>query len=711
MSLTEKIRSVFDDKLFIVTMILVFALLLAFRLSSLYIVCFVRGGDSFGPVSIHILSSVLFLVIYSILYYAFFGKKRQFIIEDKYKFSLRSFLYLFLLLSGLFALSRTAEYFRYSLPEKESVSAVLYSLIGLYTVFLLTYSLIFLKRILLVTKRRDSDRNALIIAVIIAALAGFYYFDLFLVDAVSTSKNIIFILSGFLYLSLAVFSYMLTGTNTWVAELNQKGKGSLLLLAIICLGLSAYGFSVVSDENTLLFKIQEHFIAGMTPFSKILFMMSAAFFLRFSFTVLAALPGGSLLQKKTEELASLQYLNQLAAGSLRKDNISFLDAVNDLSFKTGDAVASWIELYTGKNEVKLASRRNIGPESIETINKNHALTEIFKKFEEPRHFGSIPRTKELHTLFVGFPFEDLILIPLYERDNRIGSLVLLQIREYGFEPGTIKLLKAFGNNLQVVLENHRLLRESVEKERLKNELMLARDMQAKIIPRKMPEFDRYDIAAYFTPAVEVGGDYYDIATLADGRHCILSADVSGKGMTAAFYVAQLKGVMISLAPKSSSPAELLININGVLSRVMERNMFITVTALAFDDCKGQISFARAGHVPVYLRSKGRTRSAVPKGIGIGLVKNPSFEKYLLEETVEFPPGSRCLLVSDGIIELRNPEQEEFGEQRLKEILERDDINTARDLCNKIKLETNKFKRDMPLHDDSTAVAIINRGKR
>ncbi len=166
-----------------------------------------------------------------------------------------------------------------------------------------------------------------------------------------------------------------------------------------------------------------------------------------------------------------------------------------------------------------------------------------------------------------------------------------------------------------------LLRQSAEKERLEEELRIARSIQMSLLPKDRITIPGLSIAALCLPATEVGGDYYDFLPMDEDRVAMLIADVSGKGTSAALYMAELKGLMLSLAIIYDSSRKLLVEANKILSENLDSRSFITMAYAVIDMKNRTMTYARAGHSPIFQVSpngKGdRARVLAPDGLGLG----------------------------------------------------------------------------------------------
>ena len=243
-----------------------------------------------------------------------------------------------------------------------------------------------------------------------------------------------------------------------------------------------------------------------------------------------------------------------------------------------------------------------------------------------------------------------------------------------------------------------LLREQVEKERLEEELRIAREIRA------LPGIR---VAALCIQAAEVGGDYYDVLPLSDTRMGVLVADVSGKGTSAALYMAELKGLVLSLSRIYDSPARLLVEANHILADAMDSRTFVTMTYAVVDTASRSMRFARAGHSPLIPleAASGRTHVHTPPGLGLGLDGGGAFEQILEEKEVPLAPGDFFLFFTDGLSEAMNEGAELFGEARLRRILEESEGLSSEQLRARILDEVESFVGEAAPHDDLTMVVL------
>ena len=266
------------------------------------------------------------------------------------------------------------------------------------------------------------------------------------------------------------------------------------------------------------------------------------------------------------------------------------------------------------------------------------------------------------------------------------------------------------NQMTGSIEN--LLQTAAEKKRMEEELRIARHIQMSLLPRGPLDVAGLAITALCVPAREVGGDYYDFFPLPQNRLGVLIADVSGKGTSAALYMAELKGLVLSLSQIYFSPRQLLTEVNRIISANLDSRSFITMTYAVIDLDQGVATFARAGHTPlIYLSSRGSQSAArvlVPSGMVVGLRIDGAQEKFselLEEQTLELDVGDILVLYTDGITEAMNAESDLFGDSRLSRIVEEHGHLDPAELRERVLREIEAFVGGADQHDDMTMILM------
>jgi sigma-B regulation protein RsbU (phosphoserine phosphatase) len=268
------------------------------------------------------------------------------------------------------------------------------------------------------------------------------------------------------------------------------------------------------------------------------------------------------------------------------------------------------------------------------------------------------------------------------------------------------------NQMTGSIEN--LLQTAAEKKRLDEELRIARQIQMSLLPRGALNFPGLGVTALCVPAREVGGDYYDFFPLGPDRIGVLIADVSGKGTSAALYMAELKGLVLSLSQIYHSPREMLLEVNRIISENLDTRSFITMSYGVIDLGARILTFARAGHTPlIHLPGEGPAgeqdvRVLIPSGLVVGLRIPGAQEKFseLLEE-VRIPLGRGDVFVfyTDGISEAMNRDSDLFGDARLGRLVaEHGHLHTG-ELRERILREIEAFVDGADQHDDMTMILL------
>jgi serine phosphatase RsbU (regulator of sigma subunit) len=266
------------------------------------------------------------------------------------------------------------------------------------------------------------------------------------------------------------------------------------------------------------------------------------------------------------------------------------------------------------------------------------------------------------------------------------------------------------NSMTASIED--LLRQSAEKKRLEEELRIAHEIQMSLLPQGPLVMPGLSVAAVCVPAREVGGDYYDFLPLGDDCVGILIADVSGKGTSAALYMAELKGLVLSLSQIHRSPRELLIAANRIIAKHLDARSFITMTYAVLDLRGRTMTYARAGHTPlIYVPGggidSGSARILAPDGLVLGLkIDNGEiFERLLEEDTIPLQSGDLYLFFTDGISEAMNAHDDCFGEGRLGQFVENHAHLPSDELRERVLREIAAFVGDAPQHDDMTMILL------
>ena len=219
-----------------------------------------------------------------------------------------------------------------------------------------------------------------------------------------------------------------------------------------------------------------------------------------------------------------------------------------------------------------------------------------------------------------------------------------------------------GSNLRGQL----LEQERIERERIEHELRVARSIQQASLPKEVPTLEGWEISPRYQPAREVGGDFYDFHLLSEGRLGVVVGDATGKGVPAALVMSTTCGMLqvAAGALDSSSPGEVLEQVNETLLARIPQNMFVTCFYAILDPRRGHLRYANAGHDLPYLHRNGNAEELKARGMPLGLMPQMGYE----EKQIVLEAGEVTLLYSDGLVEAHDPEGEMFGFPRLRELV-------------------------------------------
>lgn len=620
--------------------------------------------------------------------------------------------------------------------EPNSLSAVLVAhVIGIVAVVCLSIMLRFIQT-LVFHRRKKNTQNHFLVFVLLAGLT--------ILSSTLTGKPLKYdpsanhVVTFILLILTTIFMSLNVVRVGWVTVLNRRQKLLTFLGGIIFTMVTAGLLGAPIGGGITFSDMVESYSLSAGSFMFIVAIFVFLYSITTTVNTLMHLPTAAIYDKKVREINSIYSLSRTINSLFDFDKI--IVTVTNLVCEATNAQASWLEMTNTKNPsfrsqfdfVAVKTRDNFHVHFLELSSKkyltkaydsnpfpsndldySHYLiqpVETILQTKKPIIINQVKRDKMTRDL-KRTPMESLVGVPLISNDEIIGVIYAAKAQQFGFDQDDIAIISAFANQTTVALENTRLVKESLEKERLEQELRIAHEVQMKLIPQQIPLIKNetsttcLDIGAMTLPANEVGGDYYDFVKLADWRMGIVVADVSGKGTSAAFYMAEIKGIIQALAGIYSAPKDLLIAVNEVLYGSMDRKSFITLLYVDFDISKKELRFARAGHCPL-LHVCGEEYNFVrPDGIGLGLDNGILFRNSMTEQVVQVRDDDIFVMYSDGLIEARNPQGDEFGEERLCAAVQSVRTLDAQTIKDKIIQDVNYFAKGVKAHDDLTCVVL------
>lgn len=297
-------------------------------------------------------------------------------------------------------------------------------------------------------------------------------------------------------------------------------------------------------------------------------------------------------------------------------------------------------------------------------------------------------------------------VPIFLKENLIGALNFSKKpsgKEYSEED--IYLLKTIASQTAISFESARLQIEELDKQKLDEELGIARKIQESLLPDKAINVNGLDIEGSSSPAKTIGGDFYDLIKISDKKLLVIVADVSGKGIPAALNLSKVQAMIQFSAKIFKSPKEILQSVNKQIYNKIDRKSFVTIAAGLFDLENNTLKICRAGHNPILAANENEVREINCKGIGLGLDNAKLFDTNLQEIEINLKSGDVFLFYSDGLTEAMNQFKEEFGLQNVKNILRENLGKHAIDIQRNLIDSAKAFKGSAEQNDDITIVTI------
>jgi sigma-B regulation protein RsbU (phosphoserine phosphatase) len=512
--------------------------------------------------------------------------------------------------------------------------------------------------------------------------------------------------------ALGLFGVYLSGHQRWVAYLSQGQK-----LQAIMLQLSIIGFL-----TAFLLYLREAQVNPiiLAPPTQQAFLVLTSFFAVFYgvaglLVTLFNLPIADVYEQRRAEILSLQQLSQIIQRGQTAPEIYqalFTSAVQTIRADAGflDAQLQPTEHVSPLpapllHELTPTDRAAMKTQLVALLAANQA--ELID--------NDLLRSQRLTGL--SHPYGSMAMLPLRSLTHDYGVLVLLKKEQAGFDPEDLSILHTFTTQTVLSLENLQLAQEARISQSAQDELRIAALVQERLIPKRLPTDNWFEIATYAQAAKEVGGDFYDFLHLPGQQLAVLIGDVSGKGVTAAFHTAQMKGIFHALMQPNPlakkdrdrypDPHRFMVLANEALTHCLERSSFITASFYLIDYEAGGFSFARAGHChTLYYHSiKEEVSYFQSEGLGLGILRDASYGRHVKNQFWDYNPGDVMVIYTDGIPEARDGDGNEYGEDRLARMLSESFYQSAEEINQHIRRDVQEFSKGLPLHDDQTLLVI------
>jgi serine phosphatase RsbU (regulator of sigma subunit) len=297
----------------------------------------------------------------------------------------------------------------------------------------------------------------------------------------------------------------------------------------------------------------------------------------------------------------------------------------------------------------------------------------------------------------------LMAVPLSIKNDLFG-VMLIEEAENGrrFRSRRIEIINGIAQQAALAIQNDLLQQEMVVRERLETEVQLARSIQQTFIPQSLPVHAAWQFAARWRTARQVGGDFYDVIELPNGKYGLFIADVADKGMPAALFMALTRTLVRAAVLELDSPADVLRRVNDQLLPDTQQGMFVTAVYGVLDTSLGTFTYVNAGHnPPFWVKNNGAVEKLTRTAVALGVMEQPSMQ----ERAISLEAGDNLLLYTDGLTEAFAPDGSLFGDSRLMDALSMIQASTADEVLIVVEERLNEFIESVPLGDDLTMLSV------
>jgi serine phosphatase RsbU (regulator of sigma subunit) len=412
--------------------------------------------------------------------------------------------------------------------------------------------------------------------------------------------------------------------------------------------------------------------------------------------------GDEVLRRYTERLKVLNEVHKSLDRTLSLEEL--LELILDRAFDNLRPEEGTIFLRGDDGEYYRAATRSIKGDGSKTLYSTSLVQQVVEKGQAALVLDTTvdERFNQAMSL-LDAGVRSLVAAPLLDPTGALGMIVLgstLGIRR--FTEGDMELLTSLASVAAMRIRNTRLAEEALERERLERDVALARQIQVGLLPDALPEIEGWQLYAHNIPSRGVSGDFYQIERIDDGSCAIFVADVSGKGIAASLLTASLEALAAGPIHDAVAPESICERVSHLLFERTPPEKYATGFLSSIDPESGDFTYCNAGHNPgIMLRRDGAVEWLESTGMPLGILPTA---QYGVGE-VAFEPGDTVVLYTDGLTEAENPDEEEYGEERLAELCARHRDRPLEELADAIGDDQDAFVRGVPYADDRTVVLI------
>ena len=346
------------------------------------------------------------------------------------------------------------------------------------------------------------------------------------------------------------------------------------------------------------------------------------------------------------------------------------------------------------NEIRFPVTRGIAGEVART---GHSVN-LPDAYADPRFNPDFDRVS-------GFRTRSMLAVRLADHDDQtVGVLQVLNKRSGPFDARDEEVAGFLGGQAGVAIQRQSLLHHFAEKQRIERDLSIARSIQQGLLPREKPHVPGFDIAGWNQPADETGGDFYDFFSLPDGRFALAIADATGHGIGPALVVAETRALLRALVHQSSSLPAVVSSVHSLLCLDLPDGRFVTLFCGLLDPSRGTVHYVSAAQAPIYVyeAATGMVREFAAQGLPLALMPEATYEE---STDIHLAEGDVLVLLTDGFFEWSRPDGEQFGEERVREIMRRHHDLPATEFIDLLHRAVVEFAAGTRQGDDLTAVVV------
>ena len=411
--------------------------------------------------------------------------------------------------------------------------------------------------------------------------------------------------------------------------------------------------------------------------------------------------------KRYDDLLKVLDIARSMVATIDLDNL--LRLIIDRGMELLDAQRATLFLYDAESD-ELVSRIAAGADEIRfpadrglagaVVQAGRTLN-VADAYADPRFNPDVDRE-------TGFRTRSILSVPLLDyRGQLVGVLQVLNKRGGAFSEYDVSLAETLGAQAGVMLQRAKLIEHYLQKEEMERAMKIARDIQRGLLPEQSPSICGFDVAGFSEAADETGGDVYDFLRLPDGRWVLLVADASGHGIGPALVIAETRAMLRAVSLEDCDLPRVLRTVNSLLSLDLNDGRFVTCFVGVLDPLVSHMAYAAAGHGPLifYDREKDAFSQRRATGLPLGVMEDAAYEEVVSHS---FAPGDIAVITTDGFFEATNGDGEEFGVDRMTELLRRDRDLPAADMIANLHQAVVEFTAKEQQNDDLTAIVVKRR---